>query len=110
MVIAVWLATDGRLRGGTQDLVLWGSAVAAMLIACTVAAGATLGIVAWMSIGYLLYAALLATDHVVVIILALAAAFVPLAPRPRGSLALGVVVATVCAFAAREIVGLASTV
>ena len=107
MALLASSATGGRVDGSVATIVLWGSAAAATLVALTVVADG-LGAVAWIAIGYLVYSALLATDRVLGEILVLVLALATVAPRPRRSLALGVVVATVAAFVVREIVGLAS--
>lgn len=93
-------ATGGSFADPSANLMLWGSAAAAALAAAVVVAGApaTLG---WVAIGYIVFAGLLvaATPHV--LLLALALALVPLVPRPRGSLPLGLLVAVVGAVLAR---------
>jgi len=93
-------ATSGPPAGGRADLVLWGAAAAAALVALVIAvdAPAALG---WSALGYVLFAALLAVEPPQLLLLALAAALAPVLQRPRRSLALGIVVATVSAFAIR---------
>ena len=109
MIVTAYLSTDGRATGAVADLTLWGAAAAATVVAFSVASRG-LGWLAWLGIGYLLYAALLATGEVVVLVLALAFAMMPLAPRPRGSLAMGIAVAAMTAFVSVGIVRLASAV
>ena len=56
----------------------------------------------------MLHAALLATERPTLVLLALALALMPVVPRPRGSLPLGITVATVAAFVAREVIARAA--
>lgn len=74
-------------------LVLWGSAAAAVIAALVVltdhwsAAG-------WLAVGYIVFAARVgsAAPAIPPLLLLLALAFTPVLPRPRRSLALGVVI------------------
>lgn len=109
MVTAASIATEGRAADDPLGVALWGSAVAAIVVALVVAVRGS-GAVAWVAIGYLLYAALLAATQATVFILALAVALVPIAPRPRGSLAYGILIATAAAFLTWAITGLPSAV
>jgi len=97
MTFAAFEITGGRIGQPLADEVLWGSAIAASIVALVVAIGGP-ALVAWAAIGYVLHAALLATEQPNLVLLALAVALMPVAPRPRGSLAFGIVVATVAAF------------
>ncbi len=99
MTVAAFEITGGRVGQPLADEVLWGSAIAAAVVALVVATGGP-AVVAWSAIGYVLHAALLVTEQPTLVLLALAVALMPVAPRPRGSLALGVAVATVAAFVA----------
>ena len=101
MSVAAFEVTGARGDQPLADVVLWGSAIAAAAVAAVVAVDGP-SVVAWIGIGYVLYAGLLATAEPSLVIVALALALMPVAPRPRGSLALGVAVATVAAFAAAE--------
>ena len=96
MAIYAYLATGGFGNVGT-DLILWGSAAAAALAAFVVSTNgpAALG---WVAIGYILFAGLLIAGPELVLI-ALAVALMPVVQRPRGSLALGISIAVVAAFA-----------
>lgn len=87
------------------DLMLWGSAAAAAVAAFVVATNgpATLG---WIAIGYILFAGLLLTDAPQLLLIALAIALMPVVQRPRNSLAFGIVVATLSAFAWRIVIEL----
>ena len=96
MAVYAYLATGGFGNVGT-DLILWGSAAAAALAAFVVSTNgpAALG---WVAIGYILFAGLLIAGPELVLI-ALAFALMPVVQRPRGSLALGIAIAVVAAFA-----------
>jgi hypothetical protein len=96
MAVYAYLQTGGFGNPGI-DLMLWGSAVAAAVAAFVVATNgpATLG---WIAIGYILFAGLLLTESPQLLLVALAIALMPVVQRPRGSLAIGILVATVSAF------------
>jgi hypothetical protein len=96
MAVYAYLQTGGFGNPGI-DLMLWGSAVAAAVAAFVVATNgpATLG---WIAIGYILFAGLLLTESPQLLLVALAIALIPVVQRPRGSLAIGILVATVSAF------------
>lgn len=96
MAVYAYLNTGGFGNLGT-DVVLWGSAAAAAIAAFVVATDgpAALG---WVAIGYILFAGLLISGPELVLI-ALAFALMPVLQRPRGSLAIGIAVATCSAFA-----------
>lgn len=93
-------ATSGLPSGGRADLVLWGSAAAAALVALVIAIDAP-AFAGWAALGYVLFAGLLAAEPPHLLLVALAVALAPVLQRPRGSLALGIVIATVSAFAIR---------
>jgi len=96
MAVYAYLATGGFGNLGT-DLILWGSAAAAALAAFVVSTNgpAALG---WIAIGYILFAGILLAGPELVLI-TLAFALMPVMQRPRGSLALGISIAVVAAFA-----------
>ena len=96
MAVYAYLATGGFGNLGT-DLILWGSAAAAALAAFVVSTNgpAALG---WIAIGYILFAGILLAGPELVLI-TLAFALMPVVQRPRGSLALGISIAVVAAFA-----------
>ena len=96
IAVYAYLGTGGFGNVGT-DLILWGSAAAAALAAFVVSTNgpAALG---WVAIGYILFAGLLIAGPELVLI-ALAFALMPVVQRPRGSLALGIAIAVVAAFA-----------
>lgn len=87
------------------DLMLWGSAAASAIAAFVIAVGgpASFG---WAAIGYVLFAGVLLTDAPQLLLVALAIALMPVVPRPRGSLALGIAIAAITAFAWRSVIEL----
>ena len=91
-----YVVTGGFGSFGT-DLILWGSAAAAALAAFVVSTNGP-AVLGWIAIGYILCAGLLLAGPELVLI-ALAVALMPVLQRPRGSLALGIAVATLAAFA-----------
>lgn len=95
MGVYAYLATGGFGSFGT-DVILWGSAAAAA-IAALVVSGDGPPVIGWLAIGYILCAGLLIAGPELVLI-ALAAALMPVVQRPRGSLALGIAVAAASAF------------
>lgn len=103
MSIFAYVNTGGSFGRIETDVLLWGSAVAASFAAFVVATSGP-GLLAWIAVGYILFAGVLVTEQPELILLALAVAFMPVVPRPRGSLALGIVVAVVAAFGWRLVV------
>ena len=99
MAIYAYLQTGGFGNIGI-DLLLWGSAAAAAIAAFIVASDGP-AVIGWIAIGYILFAALLLTAAPELLILALAIALMPVVQRPRNSLAFGIVVAALSAFAWR---------
>ena len=99
MAVAAYVQTGGRFVVSPEHLILWGSAVAAALCAVVVFIDGS-AIVAWAAIGYILFGALL-TGVPEWPLVALAAALMPLVPRPRGSFVNGLSVAILVAFATR---------
>jgi hypothetical protein len=97
--------TGGSLAVGPAELVLWGAVVAAAICALIVYLNAS-AVVAWAAIGYVLFGALLTDGSPHWPLAALALALMPLVPSPRGSIGLGLLVATVAALVARTVVGL----
>jgi hypothetical protein len=102
MAMAAYVETHGSFLITPAHLILWGSAVAAALCAIVVFVGGS-SLLAWAAIGYILFGALLAgaTQWPLV---ALAAALMPLVPRPRGSIWTGLAVATAVALGTRLII------
>lgn len=82
------------------DLMLWGSAAAAAIAAFVVAMNGS-AVAGWIAIGYILFAGLLLGLEPQLLVLALAVALMPVVQRPRGSLALGIAIAVIAAFAWR---------
>lgn len=103
MATAAYVETGGVFALTPGHLVLWGAALAAALCALIVYSGGS-AVLAWCAIGYVLFGALLIGDAPHWALLALAVALVPLVPRPRGSLWLGVGVAIVTALGARIVI------
>jgi hypothetical protein len=97
MAAYAYLQTGGFGNIGI-DLMLWGSAAAAAIAAFIVAMNGP-AVLGWMAIGYILFAGLLLTAAPQLLLVALALALMPVVQRPRNSLALGIVVATISAFA-----------
>jgi hypothetical protein len=104
MAVFAYLQTGGFGNPGI-DLMLWGSAAAAAVAAFVVSTSGP-AVVGWIAIGYILFAGLLLTDAPQLLLLALAIALMPVVQRPRNSLAFGIVVATLSAFAWRIVIEL----
>jgi hypothetical protein len=96
MVAAAFAITRGSFEDPAADLVVWGSAAAAVVAALVVLANGPAAI-GWGAVGYVLFAALLATVRPVPLLLLLAVAYMPILERPRGSLAIGLAVAVAVA-------------
>lgn len=103
MAVAAYVETGGRFAVSPEHLILWGSAAAAAICAVVVFAEGS-SVIAWAAIGYVLFGALL-TGVPEWPLAALAAALMPLVPRPRGSFVYGLAVAVAFAFATRLAVG-----
>jgi len=99
MAVFAYLQTGGFGNPGV-DLMLWGSAAAAAVAAFVVATNGP-GVLGWIAIGYILFAGILLTDAPQLLLIALAIALMPVVQRPRNSLAIGIVTATLSAFAWR---------
>jgi hypothetical protein len=97
--------SGGSFGLSIPDLVLWGSVIAAAICALIVVLDGRAA-VAWASIGYVLFGALLTNGSPNWPLVALALALMPLVPRPRGSLGLGLLIASGAALVARVLVGL----
>ena len=104
MALFAYLQTGGFGNPGI-DLMLWGSAAAAAVAAFVVATNGP-GVLGWIAIGYILFAAILLTDAPQLLLVALAIALMPVVQRPRNSLAIGIVTATLSAFAWRVVIEL----
>ena len=99
MAVFAYLQTGGFGNPGI-DVMLWGSAAAAAVAAFVVATNGP-SVMGWIAIGYILFAGLLLTDAPQLLLIALALALMPVVQRPRDSLALGIAVAALSAFAWR---------
>lgn len=97
--------TGGSFGNSAAELILWGAVVAAVVCAVVVLIDGA-AVIAWGSIGYVLFGALLAGDGPNWPLAALALALMPLVPRPNRSLGLGLLIASVAALIARVVVGL----
>lgn len=104
MAVFAYVTTGGFGNPGI-DLMLWGSAAAAAVAAFVVATNGP-SVMGWIAIGYILFAGLLLTESPQIVLVALAIALMPVVQRPRNSLAFGIVVATVSAFAWRAVIEL----
>jgi hypothetical protein len=98
--------TGGRFAATFAEYVLWGSVLAAAICAVVILID-SLAPLAWIGIGYILYAGLLTqgSPHFGFVLLAVALA--PMIPRPRGSLSLGIGIAAVSALVSRVAIALA---
>ncbi len=104
MGVAAFAQTGVPKVLNVADAVLWGAAVAAAICAFVISADGP-ALVAWAAIGYVLFGALLTLASPHWPLLALAVALMPLVPRPRGSLVIGIGVAIVAGLVARVLVG-----
>jgi hypothetical protein len=100
MTVFAWVATGGRFGNANADIVLWGSAAAAALAAMVVATKGP-ATIAWVAIGYIVFAGLLAVEPPQLIVTSLAFALMPVVPRPRDSLAIGLTIASATALLVR---------
>jgi hypothetical protein len=88
MVALAMAITGGSFADPRVTTQLWGSAAAAVSIALVVLTNGPAS-VAWVGIGYIVFAATWGTSPIVLLVL-LAIAFMPIVPRPRGSLLFGI--------------------
>ena len=82
------------------DLILWGAVIAAAVCAYVIYAD-QVALIAWAAIGYVLFGGLLTRGSPHLPLLLLAVALMPLVPRPRGSVVMGLGIAVVAAIVAR---------
>jgi len=106
MAAVAYLDTGGRFVGTLADYALWGAVVAAGLCAIVIATDGSAAL-AWVAIGYVAFGGLLTRGSPHVGFLLLALALMPLVPRPRGSLALGLAIGAASALASRALIALA---
>lgn len=100
MALFAFVVTGGRFDDPNANIVLWGSAAAAALAAMVVATKGPASI-AWIAIGYIVFAGLLAVEPPQLIVASLALALMPVVPRPRESLAIGLTIASATALLVR---------
>ena len=96
--------TGGTFGTSPAHLVLWGAVAAAAVCALIVLVDGP-ATIAWVGIGYVLFGALLTDGSPHLTLGALALALMPLVPRPRGSLPLGLAIAVATAVIARTFLG-----
>jgi len=100
MVAVAYTLTRGSLADPAANLVLWGSAAAALVAALVVLSNGP-ALIGWAAVGYVVFAAVLATSRPVPLLLLLAVAYMPILQRPRGSLVLGLAIAAATGLALR---------
>ncbi len=105
MGVLAYNETGGSFGISAAELILWGAVVAAAVCALVVLVDGAASI-AWAGIGYVLFGALLTNGSPHWTLAALALALMPLVPRPRGSLAVGLAIAVATALIARVLMGL----
>lgn len=105
MGVLAYSETGGSFGMSAAELILWGAVITAAVCALVVLVDGAASI-AWAGIGYVLFGALLTNGSPHWTLAALALALMPLVPRPRGSLALGLVIAVGTALIARMLIGL----
>ena len=105
MGVLAFSQTGGTFGISAAPLVLWGAVIAAALCALVVLTEGS-ALVAWAGIGYVLFGALLTNGSPHWTLAALSVALMPLVPQPRGSLALGLLIAVVTALISRTLVGM----
>ena len=105
MGVLAYTETGGTFDITPAHLVLWGAVVAAAVCALVVLTEGA-GVIAWAAIGYVLFGAVLTDGSPHWTLTALAIALMPLVPRPRASLALGLAIAFGTALISRTLIGL----
>lgn len=99
MVALAVALTGGSFTDPRVTTQIWGSAAAAVSTALVVLTRGPAA-VAWVAIGYILFAATWGESPIALLLL-LAIAFMPIVPRPRGSLLLGIGMALLSTIIAR---------
>lgn len=99
MVALAMALTGGSFADPRLTAQIWGSAAAAVSTALVILTNGPAS-VAWVAIGWILFAATWGASPIVLLVL-LALAFMPIAPRPRGSLLFGVGMALLTAILVR---------
>jgi hypothetical protein len=105
MGVLAYRETGATFGISAAHLILWGAVVAAAVCALVVLTDGA-AVVAWAAIGYVVFGALLTDGSPHWPLAALALALMPLVPRPRGSLVLGLAIAVGTALIARTLIGL----
>ena len=100
MTVAAYSETGDRFGQSLGDLVLWGSAAAAALCVLVVLQDGS-PLLAWAAVGYVLFGGLLTRGSPHWLLVGLAVALMPLVPRPRGSVGIGLAVAGIVAIGTR---------
>lgn len=95
MIALAYSLTGGSFANAGADLVVWGSAAAAIVATAVVLADGP-ALLGWASVGFILFAAFVPAPPLALLVL-LAVAYAPLLPRPRGSLLAGLAVAFILA-------------
>ena len=98
--------TSGRLDVTFNEYVLWGAVLAAAVCAVVIFFD-RLPEVGWIAIGWVVMGGLLTRNSPHLGFVLLAIALMPLVPRPRASLALGLGIAALAAVASRVVLTLA---
>jgi hypothetical protein len=100
MGYVAYTETSGRLDVSFNDYVLWGAVLAAAVCALVTWLDRWPAI-AWAAVGWVLMGGLLTRNSPHLGFVLLAVALMPLVPRPRASLALGLAIAALAAVASR---------
>ncbi len=106
MAAVAYFETGGRFAANLPEYALWGAVVAAAVCALVIAINGSAAL-AWVAIGYVIFGGLLTRGSPHYGFLLLALALMPLVPRPRGSLAAGLAIAAIAAFASVVLIALA---
>ena len=106
MAAVAYFETGGRFAANLPEYALWGAVVAAAVCSLVIAINGSAAL-AWVAIGYVVFGGLLTRGSPHYGFLLLALALMPLVPRPRGSLAAGLAIAAIAAFASVVLIGLA---
>jgi len=105
MALFAFVMTGGHFGDPDANIVLWGSAaaLAAMVVATKGPAS-----IAWVAIGYIVFAGVLAVEPPQLIVASLAFALMPVVPRPRDSLSIGLTITAATALLVRTVLPLLS--
>jgi hypothetical protein len=105
MAVLAFSETGGSFGISAAQLILWGAVAAAAVCALVVLTDGA-AVIAWAGIGYVVFGALLTNGSPHWPLAALAVALMPLVPKPRDSLVLGLATAVATALIARTVVGM----